>query len=77
ALRGEREELILRFFAYSDKYLEFKHSVFNFLDDYLREANKLNFDIVQLESEFRSMLNYVEANLPDGFRKTAKSKTTP
>ncbi|HDM8176538.1 TPA: DUF262 domain-containing protein [Vibrio harveyi] len=77
ALRGEREELILRFFAYSDKYTEFKHSVFNFLDDYLRTANSQDFDPQQLEQDFRNMLNYVQANLPLGFRKTIQSKTTP
>ncbi|PQJ84112.1 DUF262 domain-containing protein [Aliivibrio sifiae] len=77
AKRGEREELILRFFAYSKNYLDFKHSVFNFLDDYLRDANKEVFDKKQLKNDFRAMLNYVENNLPNGFRKSAKSNTTP
>lgn len=75
--RGEREELILRFFAYSDRYQTFKHSVFNFLDDYLREMNAKNFDRATLLSDFRNMLDYVERNLDFGFRKTQGSKTTP
>lgn len=77
AKRGEREELILRFFAYSDKYLDFKHSVFHFLDDYLQEMNCSEFDQEELTSRFKNMLNYVETNLPNGFKKTGKSKTTP
>lgn len=75
--RGEREELILRFFAYSDSYLDFKHSVFNFLDDYLRKANTAEFDRDVLTQNFRNMLNYVATNLPCGFRKSEKSKSTP
>ncbi len=77
AKRGEREELILRFFAYSDNYQEFKHSVFNFLDEYLREANAKQFDKAELTLNFRNMLNYVESNLPFGFRKSQKSNSTP
>ena len=41
--RGEREELILRFFAYSEGYLNFKHSVFKFLDDFLIKMNSISF----------------------------------
>ncbi len=77
AKRGEREELLLRFFAYSDRYLDFKHSVFNFLDNYLQEMNQTAFDRESLSERFRNTLNYVEENLPNGFRKTEKSKTTP
>lgn len=35
--RGEAEELVLRFFAYSDSYKNFQHDVTNFLDDYIRQ----------------------------------------
>ncbi|WP_447470801.1 DUF262 domain-containing protein [Vibrio harveyi] len=75
--RGEREELILRFFAYSDRYQTFKHSVFNFLDDYLREMNEVEFDRTSFLADFRNMLNYVQNNLEFGFRKTQGSKSTP
>lgn len=75
--RGEREELILRFFAYSDRYETFRHSVFNFLDDFLREMNGAEFDREALLSDFRNMLNYVERNLDFGFRKTQRSNSTP
>lgn len=48
-MRGEREELILRFFAYSDKYTEFEHSVKDFLNDYLKEKIK-NLRMVSLKN---------------------------
>lgn len=75
--RGEREELILRFFAYSEKYLEFKHSVYQFLDDYLIEKNREGFNEQNLTNDFINMLHYVENNLPFGFAKTENAKTTP
>ncbi|WP_404341914.1 DUF262 domain-containing protein [Vreelandella venusta] len=77
ASRGEREELILRFFAYSERYQEFKHSVFTFLDEYLIDKNRNGFDKSEYEAQFRNVLNYVERNLVFGFAKTQNSKTTP
>ena len=77
AARGEREELILRFFAYSEKYHEFKHSVYSFLDAFLVEKNKNGFDADLYRSQFNNVLDYVEANLPNGFSKTEVSKSTP
>lgn len=77
AARGEREELLLRFFAYSDSYLDFKHSVYSFLDNYLIDKNKNGFDRKEYEGQFRRMLDYVERNLPFGFAKSKSSKTTP
>lgn len=78
AKRGEREELILRFFAYSERYQTFTHSVFSFLDQYLKDKNEANdFDEDALKEQFRSTLNYVERNLPFGFKKTERSNSTP
>ena len=39
AKRGEYEELALRFFAYTNSYLEFKHDVAPFLDEFLMSKN--------------------------------------
>jgi hypothetical protein len=75
--RGEREELVLRFFAYSDGYQNFKHSVSNFLDTFLLKKNKEGFDKDLMFEEFRKVLNYVERNIPAGFAKTIKAKSTP
>jgi uncharacterized protein with ParB-like and HNH nuclease domain len=37
---GTREEMVLRFFAYYEKYREFDHSVTDFLNTYMDAANK-------------------------------------
>lgn len=74
--RREPEELILRFFAYSDNYKEFKNSVIDFLNDYNKEKNE-NFNREELENRFESMLNFVDKNFPHGFIKSPGSQKTP
>jgi len=75
--RGEYEELILRFFAYSDRYLEFKHDVAIFLNDYLDDMNEIDFDKDLYLSRFNRMVNFIEINFPIGFKKEKNSKSTP
>lgn len=70
----EPEELVLRFFAYSDKYSEFKHEVKKFLDNYMKEKNQ-DFDREEMKESFINMLNFVEKHFPTGFKKTAKTTT--
>lgn len=77
ANRGEYEELILRFFAYKDKYLDFKHDVAIFLNNYLFEMNKSNFNPEEYRIDFYLMVNFVKQYFPLGFRKDANSKSTP
>ena len=74
--RYERFELILRFFAYVNEYLEFIHDVGPFLDNFL-VRNLNSFDEVQYYHEFINMLNFVEENFPNGFAKTKGSRSTP
>lgn len=69
--RREREEFILRFFAYLDRHETFSHSVADFLDGYLIEKNKTGFDDQQMMLEFRRMLTFVKKYFPNGFRKAA------
>lgn len=76
AERGEAEELVLRFFAYSEEYMNFKHSVKDFLDDYLKRKNK-GFDKKRGLTEFNNMLNFVEKHFKTGFARQANHKTTP
>lgn len=76
ALRYERFELILRFFAYTNNYLEFVHDVNKFLDKFLLD-NMESFDEDKYKKEFTNMLNFVEKNFPNGFAKTRTAKTTP
>lgn len=75
-LRYERFELILRFFAYTNNYLDFVHDVNKFLDKFLLD-NMESFDEEKYTNEFTNMLNFVEKNFPNGFAKTRTAKTTP
>jgi len=72
----EPEELVLRFFAYSDKYLEFRHEVKKFLDDYMKEKNQY-FEREEMNNRFINMLNFVDTYFPTGFKKKTDAKITP
>ena len=67
--RGEYEELILRFFAYSDRYLDFKHDVAIFLNEYLTDMNETNINKEKYTEYFNAMVEFVNTNFPYGFRK--------
>ena len=79
AVREEGAEMVLRFFAYSDRYLDFVHVVKDFLDVYMREKQaEFTEDIAEtMKERFRSMLDFVEKHFPDGFRKTRNAESTP
>jgi hypothetical protein len=72
AKRKEFEELVLRFFAYLNNYLNFQKSVESFLTDYLRDMNSGFSDQVKLEmrTEFEKVLAFVDVNFPNGFKRT-------
>jgi hypothetical protein len=74
--RRENEELVLRFFAYSDRYTQFKHDVEKFLDQYILQMSD-GFDRPAHQTEFESMLRFVGKYFPSGFAKTPTAKTTP
>jgi uncharacterized protein with ParB-like and HNH nuclease domain len=74
--REEYEELVLRYFAYSDGYLSFKHDVQKFLTGYFK-ANQKTFDSSKLKKQFDQMVRFTESSLPYGFKKTSSSNTTP
>lgn len=80
--RRDRDELVLRFFAYLERYEKFgeqnQNRVVRFLDTYLEDKNKL--EVSQLEPlavEFRQMLEFVRDTFPLGFAKTKGARTTP
>ena len=85
AKRGERQELVLRYFAYSDSYKSFKHDVANFLNDYIKGKNaefRANPSLAKSQRlakkhEFEEMLGFVEQHFPYGFAKGIKASTTP
>lgn len=83
--RRERTEYVLRFFAYRDRYLDFgkrkdgttDNSVLGFLDDYIDDMDQIFNDDKknELEKEFLDMLEFVQNCFPNGFRKSATSKS--
>lgn len=76
AVRQERFELVLRFFAYLYNYQDFEHEVNPFLNQFL--ADNLNsFDEPQYKMDFDGMLAFVQENFPFGFAKTQNATTTP
>lgn len=75
--RGEYEELVLRFLAYSDKYLEFKHDVAKFLNIYLEAKNTSEFDSDLYRSRFNKMISFISTYFPQGFRKEVNNNSTP
>jgi uncharacterized protein with ParB-like and HNH nuclease domain len=78
--RGEAEELILRFFTYTEYGVDKKDRGSKLLDLYLIEKNKRGRDVENDEillARFNKMLGFVEQNFPYGFRKTPTAKSTP
>lgn len=71
---GTREEYVLRFFAYYNRYKQFKHSVEEFLNEYMRDAAK-SFDFEDGESLFGRTFDQLAALFPDGI--TRGQTTTP
>ena len=74
--RLEREELVLRFFAYSEMYLQFKNDVKAFLDGYMHSKNN-GFEKEKYKTDFLKMVDFVEKYFPYGFRKVKNAKSTP
>ena len=75
-VRQERFEFILRFFAYLYNYQSFEHDVKNFLDKFLSDnLNICNID--KYESDFITMLTFVDKFFPFGFAKSKNARTTP
>lgn len=76
AVRQERFELVLRFFAYLNDYKYFEHEVNPFLNDFLAK-NLDSFDEQQYETDFIGMLNFVQKHFQFGFAKSQNATTTP
>lgn len=76
-LRGEKEELLSRFFAYSENYLLFEHSVKHFIDSYISRKGKSGFSKEEKLEEFNKTFSFIKNNLPNGLRKSENSNTIP
>lgn len=75
--RGEAQELVLRYFAYSDNYQNFVHRVDDFLDDYMKDKHLNGFNKESMCSQFNDMLNFVDEYFPYGFKKAESHNSTP
>jgi hypothetical protein len=76
-LKREREEFVLRFFAYLNNYQNFGHRVNLFLNNYLEEHNNDEIDREKMKNEFYRMLDFVEKYIPNGFTKGTGHVRTP
>jgi hypothetical protein len=74
--KAEYDELVLRYFAYSENYLNFKHRVDSFLDEYVSYKEN-NFNKNELKHQFLTMLSFVEKNFKYGFKKNETAKSVP
>lgn len=83
--RREREEYILRFFAYRERYQNFgkrnngesSNSVAGFLNDYIEHIDT-DFDDAkkaEMEKQFFDMLNFVKTHFMHDFRKSKNAKS--
>jgi Protein of unknown function DUF262 len=76
---SERQELVTRFFVYSDHYEDFRHDVQRFLDSRLIEGNKSlsSDDLNRMSLEFDRTMKFIKANYPYAFYRTDKAATLP
>ncbi len=65
---GTPEEWVLRFFAFLDGYRKFEHSVVDFLNAYMREANR-SADLKSLQSIFEKTFKQLAKLFPHGIRR--------
>lgn len=77
----EREELALRFFAYTDGLEDYKDKVRQYLFEYTERMNSKFAQDQTLSITYKArlfkVLDFVEQHFTNGFRKTSKAKTTP
>lgn len=71
---GTKEEMILRYFAYFDKYEEFDHSVKDFLNDYMKSVSKKSPKQTQIEL-FEITFKSLSKALPEGIIRGNRSIT--
>ncbi len=77
--RRERQEFVLRFFAYLQNYKKFDRKVVDFLNEYLEVAQEGFGQPLQgtMKQEWDRMLAFVERTFPNGFSKAKGHVRTP
>ena len=77
--RRERQEFVLRFFAYLENYHAFDRKVVDFLNEYLASIQG-TFDAAlkaKMKKEWEQMLAFVKRHFPNGFSKAKGHVRTP
>lgn len=79
--RREGEELITRFFAFGEGLNEYRDRIGEFLDDWVKAANRRAKDDASIVADYRArfhrVMKFVDAHFPFGFRKTPDARTSP
>ena len=75
--RGNVEELVLKFFAYFEDRKEFRHSVKNFLNDYMNRKTKSFSNKKELLDLFRRTVETLHHALPNEIVRSARPNSTP
>lgn len=77
----EREELVARFFAYSNGLNGYKDRPSEFIFNYVKNMNTEAADNPDLVDRYRTnfleTINFISKVFPNGFRRTPKGKATP
>lgn len=77
----EREELVARFFAYSDGLAGYKDRPSEFIFNYVKQTNFRVVDdpalLDQYRRQFTETMDFIERVFPHGFRRNDKGKATP
>lgn len=71
---GTYEELVLRFFSFLERYREFEHSVLEFLNKYMDDANHQP-PTEATEAIFTQTFDFLSAELPDGIIRGGRRAT--
>jgi len=78
-LREEPQQMVLRFFAYSENRIDYQGKVAPFIETYIK-SKKDNFTEKikkEMQKSFVAMLKFVDKNFENGFAKTKNAKSTP
>lgn len=76
---SERQELVARFFVYTNHYKEFTHDVRRFVDLHFRRFNEV-LDVHQIQemsAEFDRVMEFIAENDPTAFFRTEGTKQVP
>lgn len=75
--RGNLEELALKFFAYYESRMLFKHSVKGFLNDYMERKTKSFTNENELRNVFQRTFSELRSILPNGIVRANRLNSTP